>query len=123
MRVRADKVGGWKIFLDILAPYWNSERMVVLLCDCNCVSTSHDKISATLLRDARTETVLSILNECVLDDVGEAVSREGVRFTHFQECSHTRLDLAQVSIKIMAGYIDYHVRRVPFSDRWLVAFS
>ena len=74
--------------------------------------------------DASTATLIDILAEAQLEDVGECLcSGKGVTFTHFQSTSHARLDRVYVSAELIPSCHDYRVTPVPFSDHCLVSFS
>lgn len=101
----------------------DTDRLLVLLGDFNCVSMARDKTSATPYRDASTACLSDIIDRCHLEDVGDCLGcGSGVRFTHFQGTSHARLDRAYVSVELIPYCGEYSVQPVPFSDHCLVVF-
>lgn len=112
-----------RIFFESVRHYCDTERVVCLLGDFNCVCSAHDKTSSTPYQDSSTVLLSDIVNDYGLEDVGECVnSGRGVQFTHFQGTSHSRLDRAYVSLEVVPFCFDYTVCPISFSDHCLVKF-
>lgn len=104
--------------------YCDSDKLLILLGDFNCVLAAGDKTSARPFRDASTVALGNLLQDYALEDVAECLEGgRAVRFTHFQAASHARLDRAYVTMDLVPLCHDYCVQPVTFSDHCLVAFS
>lgn len=108
-------------FFDSLKQHLNTERRLMLLGDFNCVLSSRDKASETTYRDASTSLLAEIVDEFGLIDAGECLEgTRDVRFTHFQGCSHARLDRFYFSLNLIQQCHGYDVQPISFSDHCLV---
>lgn len=104
--------------------YCNTDRLLIILGDFNCVCSARDKTGNTPYREASTIKLADIINDYALEDVGECISSgHGVQFTHFQGLSHARLDRAYVSLDIVPLCTDYCVNPLSFTDHCLVMFT
>lgn len=113
-----------KVFFEGLRAWLDTERLILLLGDFNCVCSARDKSSETRFRDASTSVLQETVEEFCLEDVGDVmVGSQAVQFTHFQGRSHARLDRAYVSLEILSKCHDYRVTPVSFSDHCLVSFT
>lgn len=107
-----------------ISEYCNTDRILILLGDFNCVCSARDKTSTTPHRETSTIKLMDIINDFALEDVGECItSGHNVQFTHFQGSSHARLDRAYVSLDIVPLCKDYCVTPLSFTDHCLVMFS
>ena len=81
----SNRVDERRVFFDFMHQYCKSDRLIIFLGDFNCICSAGDKSSSTPYRDLSTESLLSLINESGLDDVGECL-RNGreIQYTHFQ---------------------------------------
>lgn len=112
-----------KVFFEELREWFDTERVIVLLGDFNCVCSARDKSSSAPYRDASTVALNSLISDFGLEDVGDVLEcRTRVQFTHFQGTSHARLDRAYVSLELVPECSEYTVTPVSCSDHCLVSF-
>ncbi|CAN7950719.1 unnamed protein product, partial [Ixodes hexagonus] len=109
------------VFFENIWQHLNTERIIILMGDFNCVLSSRDKTSARAYRDSSTDILAQVINECNLADVEECLegTRE-VQYTHFQGSSHARLDRIYLALDLIEKCEDYSVMPVSFSDHCLV---
>lgn len=83
-----------------------------------------DRASAKSPSDSSSTLLRDILDEYLLTDVADMhVDREELRFTHFQQSSHARLDRIYVSAELGPITVAYSVKPVFFSDHCLVGVT
>lgn len=112
------------LFFRSLEQHLKTDRFIIALGDFNCVLSASDKTSPTPYRDSSTDILDQIIEEHLLEDVGECLGLNAcVRFTHFQGISHARLDRAYVSAELLAFCREYRVTHVSFTDHSLVKFD
>lgn len=113
-----------KAFFEDLRTWCNTERLLILLGDFNCVCSARDKSSLSNFRDASTAVLNDIVTDFALEDVGDSLGGAGtVQYTHFQGNSHARLDRLYMSLELLPECDDYQVSPVSFSDHCLVSVS
>ncbi|CAN7951769.1 unnamed protein product [Ixodes pacificus] len=97
---------------------------MIFLGDFNCVCNVRDRASAKSISDSSSTLLRDILDEYLLTDVADMhVEREELRFTHFQQSSHARLDRIYVSAELGPITVAYFVKPVSFSDHCLVGVT
>lgn len=113
-----------KAFFEEMRPWCETERLLILMGDYNCVCSARDKSSTTNFRDASTVVLNEIVAGCALEDAGDSMSNAGtVRYTHFQGNSHARLDRVYLSVELVRECDKYEVTPVSFSDHCLVSLT
>lgn len=109
-------------FLNI-TKYIQTDRLVILLGDFNCVCAPEDRSNGARYKDVSSEYLCDMIQRCELEDVAHfSSSARSLQFTHFQGASHARLDRAYVSPELIAISKNYAVDHVSFSDHCLVSF-
>lgn len=112
-----------KVFFEGIRAYLESERMILLLGDFNCVCAPEDRVNQVPVRDQSAIYLSDIIAENQFEDVARLASTGKVQFTHFQGFSHARLDRAYISLDLAPLCDHYTVQPVSFSDHALVMFS
>lgn len=108
-------------FFGTLRQHVDTDRMLIITGDFNCVLSGRDKTSNNAYRNASTNLLSEIVADYGLVDVGQCLDGEkDVRFTHFQGFSHARLDRIYVSLDLIQKCQSYDVHAVSFSDHCLV---
>lgn len=113
-----------KVFFERLEQYLNTEKMVIVLGDFNCVCFAADRAKNRPVRDKSALFLSELVHDYNLEDIGQVLHSD-VRpnFTHFQGESNARLDRVYVSLELLPKCNKYDVKPVSFSDHSLVMFE
>lgn len=110
------------VFFNFLRSYVEVDRVVVLMGDFNCVCDEHDRTAPTTYSESSTSVLKEIIDSCGLEDVGAlCASRNTLRYTHFQNTSHARLDRIYISVEALRHAHCYRVQPISFTDHCLVS--
>ncbi|KAH9360548.1 hypothetical protein HPB48_016442 [Haemaphysalis longicornis] len=111
-------------FFESLESYFQTEKVLLVLGDFNCVCFPEDRSNVEGTVDRSGKLLGRIAADNLLEDVAMIVEGgKGVLYTHFQGASHARLDRIYVSADLTPICNDYEVHEVSFSDHCLVAVS
>lgn len=95
------------VFFEFLKSYLQSDKVVVLMGDFNCVCSPEDRASTRENRDISAEMLIELLQEHCLEDVARARAIRGrLHFTYYQRASHSRLDRIYVSTEVISRTAD-----------------
>lgn len=113
-----------KVFFEFLVPYFQCDRVVVVMGDFNCVCSPEDRASPRDYRDISAEVLTEALEQHFLEDVARARAiRDRLQFTYFQRASQSRLDRIYVSAEAISSTTDYSVTPLFFTDHCLVSVT
>lgn len=82
-----------KVFFEGLSAYLDSDKVIILLGDFNCVCAPEDRANSVRIRDQSALFLNDMVAENALEDVACLSSKGSVQFTHFQGFSHARFQL------------------------------
>ncbi|CAN7986022.1 unnamed protein product [Ixodes hexagonus] len=113
-------VNARSFFFKFLANFLDTDKMVVLMGDFNCVCNAEDRALLQTRYDRTASILKDLLQEHNLVDV--ACRKDmSLRFTHFQGVSHARLDRIYVSGEVFTSMARYNVRPIFFSIHCMVS--
>lgn len=110
-------------FFYSIRDYVDGSSNLLLLGDFNCTIDDEDRSSGRLGKDRSVAALRSVIENCGMLDVAEHRPGDKVRYTHFQNTSHARLDRIYVSTVETRATGNYRVIPVFFSDHCLVAIT
>lgn len=106
-------------FFETMGNMLDCDRSVVLMGDFNCVCNPSDRAQSVSRRDRSAEVLTCITDNAGLIDTWSC-ARSSYSYTHFQGCSHARLDRIYVSSALLNCRISCEVQPISFSDHCMV---
>lgn len=113
-----------EIFFSTMRPCLECERSVLLLGDFNYVCRPEDRSNSKTYSDKSADLLHQMIVDNELEDIALVLTHEDqVKYTHFQNASHARLDRIYVPFELVSLCSQYDTQHVSFSDHSLVIIT